>query len=144
MEVQAEGGSLEVLGEGGADLLDKVGEAQWGLSERCTLDKAPSYSVWGLGQESVWGVRSVDSWPPAVGLVLTPLLAAPPPSLAFTGQRVTGSHFDSETSKACKALVWAGTLFLLLFFIAKYSTRLHHSVMKYYKSHAERPSPPQR
>ena len=74
MEVQAEGGSLEVLGEGGADLLDKVGEAQWGLSERCTLDKAPSYSVWGLGQESVWGVRSVDSWPPAVGLVLTPYM----------------------------------------------------------------------
>ena len=45
MEVQAEGGSLEVLGEGGADLLDKVAEAQRGLSERCALDKAPSYSV---------------------------------------------------------------------------------------------------
>lgn len=53
MEVQAEGGSLEVLGEGGADLLDKVVEAQWGLSERCALDKAPSCSVWGLVQESV-------------------------------------------------------------------------------------------
>ena len=85
----------------------------------------------------------MDSRPPTVGPVLTPLLAAPPPSLAFTGQRVTGSHFDSETSKACKSLVWADVLFLLLFFIVKYSTRLCHSIMKY-KARIQHPSPPQR
>ena len=79
-------------------------------------------------------MRSVDSRPPTMELVLTPLLAAPPPSLAFTGQRVTGSHFDSETSKVCKALVCAGILFFFFFyfFIAKYSTRLCHSVIKHY------------
>ena len=72
-------------------------------------------------------MRSVDSRPPTMELVLTPLLAAPPPSLAFTGQRVTGSHFDSETSKVCKALVCAGILFF--FFFLLFHCKIQHKIM---------------